>query len=81
MSVGRDDLVRFLRAEITQRTGVSDADLRNDELLSALGLSSLEVVLISGAIEDRFDMEVEPTLMFEYRTIDDIATKLASTAD
>lgn len=81
MSVGRDDLVRFLRAEITQRTGVSDADLRNDELLSALGLSSLEVVLISGAIEDRFDMEVEPTLMFEYRTIDDIATKLASKAD
>ena len=77
MAVERDDLVRFLREEIIQRTGVNDADLRNDELLSALGLSSLEVVLISGAIEDRFDIEVEPTLMFEYRTIEDIAAKIA----
>ncbi|MGI4854528.1 MAG: acyl carrier protein [Janthinobacterium lividum] len=77
MAVERDSLVQFLRGEIIQRTGVSEADLRNDELLSTLGLSSLEIVLISGALEDRFDIEVEPTLLFEYPTIDDIADRIA----
>lgn len=77
MAVEREALVQFLRGEVIQRTGIADTDLSDDTLLSALGLSSLEVVLISGALEDRFDIEVEPTLMFEYRTIDAIADKLS----
>lgn len=77
-SVHREEIVDFLRKEILLRTGIPAAELSDDTMLSALGLSSLDVVLISGAIEDHFNMEVDPTMMFEYHTVNAVADRLVA---
>ena len=74
--VQREAVVDFLRKEILIRTEIAESDLSNDTMLSALGLSSLDVVLISGAVEDHFDLEVDPTTMFEYHTVNAVADRL-----
>lgn len=75
-SIHREELVDFLRKEILTRTGIPAVELSDDTMLSALGLSSLDVVLISGAVEDHFNIEVDPTMMFEYHTVNAVADRL-----
>ena len=74
--IQREEMVDFLRQQILIRTGVPESDLTNGTTLSALGLSSLDAVLISGEVEDHFDLEIDPTTMFEYHTIDAITDRL-----
>ncbi len=80
-AVSRNDFVQFLRDEISIRASLANEDVANDALLSSLGLSSLDVVLISGALEDRFDIEVDPTLMYEHQTIDAVAEYLSKSTN
>ncbi len=72
-SVSRDQIVDFVRQCVLTRVGIAPEGLRNDTVLADIGLESIDVVLISGQIEDEFDMEVAPSMMFEYRTIDAVA--------
>ncbi|TRX75185.1 acyl carrier protein [Pseudomonas mangiferae] len=74
--VERERIVAFLRERILQRTGLPEARLDNDTPLTDLGIKSVDVVLISGEIEDHFDLEVDPVMMFEYRTVDAVADRL-----
>lgn len=69
-------IVSFLRERIIQRTKVPDVELGNDANLSDLGVTSLDAVIISGELEDRYDIEVDPAIMFQYRNINDIASRL-----
>jgi acyl carrier protein len=46
--------------------------------LAELGLDSVSAVNLCGEIEDRWSLEVDPVLVFEYPTIADIAAYLAS---
>ncbi|WP_063049915.1 acyl carrier protein [Nocardia arthritidis] len=41
--------------------------------LAELGLDSVSAVSLCGEIEDRWSLEVDPVLVFEYPTIADIA--------
>ncbi len=45
--------------------------------LAELGLDSVSAVALCGEIEDRWSIEVDPTLVFDYPTIADIAAFLA----
>ncbi|WP_159839859.1 acyl carrier protein [Nocardia sp. CY41] len=45
--------------------------------LAELGLDSVSAVTLCGEIEDRWSLEVDPVLVFEYPTIADIAAYLA----
>ncbi|WPB59000.1 acyl carrier protein [Xylophilus sp. GOD-11R] len=75
-TVSRDQIVDFIRRCVVARLGVAADGLLNDTVLADIGLESIDVVLISGQIEDEFDLEVAPSMMFEYRTIDAVADHL-----
>lgn len=74
--VEREQIVAFLRERILQRIGLDEARLGNDTPLTELGIKSVDVVLISGEIEDHFELEVDPVMMFEYRTVNAVADRL-----
>ncbi len=74
--VEREQIVAFLRERILQRIGLDEARLGNDTPLTELGIKSVDVVLISGEIEDHFALEVDPVMMFEYRTVNAVADRL-----
>ncbi|MFQ6394484.1 acyl carrier protein [Nocardia sp. KC 131] len=46
--------------------------------LAELGLDSVSAVTLCGEIEDRWSLDLEPTLVFDYPTIVDIAAYLAA---
>ncbi|MFE7745048.1 acyl carrier protein [Nocardia sp. NPDC057455] len=46
--------------------------------LAELGMDSVSAVSLCGEIEDRWLLEVDPVLVFEYPTIADIATYIAA---
>jgi acyl carrier protein len=46
--------------------------------LAELGMDSASAVSLCGEIEDRWSLEVDPVLVFEYPTIADIAAYLAA---
>jgi acyl carrier protein len=75
-----NEIVTFLREQVIKRVGVSDADLDNDMPLAELGVTSLDAALITGELEERFDMDIDPTTMFECRTINAVAENVASLA-
>ncbi|MFI6365377.1 acyl carrier protein [Nocardia sp. NPDC050630] len=46
--------------------------------LAELGLDSASAVTLCGEIEDRWSLDIDPTLVFDYPTISDIAAHLAA---
>jgi len=72
----RSEIIEFLRDQVARRTRSTVEGINNDVDLTDLGLKSIDVVLISGEVEDRFGIDVDPIVMFEYRTIHAVADRL-----
>jgi len=62
------DVESFVRARISRRTQVPDEEIVDSTVLVDIGLESVDAVLICGEIEDAFQVEVEPSMMFEFET-------------
>lgn len=70
------DIVAFLNARLLERVdGLGSIDPDTD--LMELGVRSIDAVLISGEIEDHYGVEVDPVLLFEYRTVNRVAQWVA----
>ncbi|WP_165356469.1 acyl carrier protein [Sphingosinicella sp. BN140058] len=75
----RDQLIAFILDRLSRRlSGAATIDLDRD--LIELGLKSVDAVLISGEIEDAFDLEIEPVLLFEARTVNRVADSVLRSA-
>lgn len=70
------DLIVFLTLKIAEVTDLPIDQIGPTENLEDLGLSSMDAVMISGDLEEHFDVEVEPMIMFENKTIKAIAEKI-----
>jgi acyl carrier protein len=62
------DVESFVRERISRRTKVPGHEIQDSTVLVDIGLESVDAVLICGEIEDAFEVEVEPSLMFEFET-------------
>jgi acyl carrier protein len=70
------DVVEFLTKKIAAQIKIEVNNLSPDRDLHELGLSSLDAVMISGEMEDRFEVEIDPIIMFESRSINEVAEKV-----
>lgn len=70
------ELRELLRAEVRE---LMDAPGPVDDSVpfEEYGLSSLDNVTISGRIEDAFGIEIDPSIMFRFKTIDGVCLELA----
>lgn len=75
MSLSRDDLVGFLTEQVAKRIGAEAARDRDGDLFE-LGLDSVEAVELTGELESRYGLEIDPSLAFEERTINRLADSL-----
>lgn len=71
------DITDFLRGHIARRTAVPAEMIEGPTVLVDIGLQSVDAVMICGEVEDHYGIEVEPSLMFEYRTLDEVAGAVA----
>jgi acyl carrier protein len=78
VSPNRDEVVAFLVEQLAERLGgdVAASAVDHDADLIELGIKSIDAVLVSGEIEDRFGAEIEPVLLFECRTVNRVADRV-----
>jgi acyl carrier protein len=75
LSLSHQSLVEFVAGRVAERIGADAArDLDGD--LFELGLDSVDAVELTGEIEERFGLEIDPALPFEQRSINRLAAAL-----
>lgn len=70
----------WLRAWVAEATGLDAAEVSDDRTLDALGLSSRDVVLLSGELEKLTGLQLDATVAYEHPTIAKLADYLLSSA-
>lgn len=71
------ELFEFAAERLSARTGVPAADFSMETNLQAIGVRSIDAILVCGQIEDQFAIEVDPMLMFECSTMQEVVDALA----
>jgi acyl carrier protein len=72
----KKSIIKFISTRIISKTDIKADHIGAEENLNSIGISSLNAVMISGEIEDEFEIEVDPMLMFECETLSEVADKL-----
>ena len=67
------EIANWLTHQIADYLSMKPADVEPDVPLAEYGLDSVFALGICGDIEDRFDIQVEPTLAWDYPTVGLIA--------
>ncbi|WP_395923130.1 polyketide synthase Pks13 [Corynebacterium kutscheri] len=71
-----DELREWLRTWIIQTTGLPEEEIADDKPMQSFGLSSRDVVLLSGELENLLDTQLDATIAYEYPTIASMAKRL-----
>nr|WP_237399912.1 acyl carrier protein [Rhodovulum visakhapatnamense] len=70
------EVVDFLTAGIARFTKQDPAAIRPDSVLVDLGLQSIDAVLLSGEVEDHFQIELDPATIFSHETVGSFASDI-----
>lgn len=65
----RTELENWFLDEIAQHTERPVAEIDPDQPFAALGLDSTVIISLTGEMEDKWGLELDPTLVFEYPSI------------
>lgn len=69
-------IISVVLDKVAQKTKTPRDILHKNTMLANVGVDSLAAVLICGHLEDEFQLEIEPSLMFQYKTAEQVATAL-----
>jgi acyl carrier protein len=79
-----DEITRFVRASVARELKLSPHEIDAGTDFEELGMTSLNAILVSGALEEEFGIEIEPSLLFENRTLASVSAavraRIAGTA-
>lgn len=68
-----EDILAFVLDKVAKRTKTPRDTLTAETLLANVGVDSLAAVLICGHCEDEYDLELEPSVMFQCKTGHEVA--------
>lgn len=74
--ITKEEVVAFVLGKVSLRTNTPVTQLTGDTLLASVGVDSLNAVLICGYLEDQYEIEIEPAIMFQYKTANQVAEAL-----
>lgn len=72
-----EQVLAFAVEQIKVRTKAADMEITADSVLTDLGLQSIEAVLLSGEIEDQFQVEIDPADIFAHDTLGAFVREIA----
>jgi acyl carrier protein len=73
MNANRRPILRWLTARLASYLEVSAAAIDPMRPLAEMGVDSVHAVSLVGDVEERFDIDVDPTMIFDYPTLAHIA--------
>ena len=76
MSNNSQDIVSFILENVATLTKTDRSLLTADTHLGAVGVDSLNAVLLCGKLEDEYQLEIEPITMFQYKTANEVANAI-----
>ena len=68
----------FLKSEIARFTKTVPESIADDAVLIDLGLQSIDAVIMSGNVEDTFNIELDPATVFEHETLASFAAEITA---
>ncbi|MCS4492054.1 polyketide synthase Pks13 [Corynebacterium sp. ES2715-CONJ3] len=71
-----DKLSVWLRDWIMRTTGLPEEEISDTQSMQSFGLSSRDVVILSGELENLLDVPLDATIAYEYPTISALAQRL-----
>ncbi len=74
-----DQIQDWLSGRIAGHLGMAIEDIDVREPLVSFGLSSQDMVILAGELEERLGRQLSPTLAWEYPTIEALARHLVAT--
>lgn len=69
----RREVERWISGRTAEMAVLPLSAVAPDSVFTDLGLSSVQAVELVAAIEDRFGLVLEPTLLFDYPTLEAVA--------
>jgi acyl carrier protein len=78
---GFDDIEDWLTGHIAQLLDITVEDIDVREPLVSFGLSSQDMVILAGELEEWLGCQLSPTLAWEYPTIEALAKHLVETEE
>ncbi len=72
------DIEHWLVTHLAEVLNIPTHEIRVNEPFEGLGLSSIEVVVLSGDLEDWLEVRLSPTVFWEHRSISTLAEYLGS---
>lgn len=74
----RSDIQSWLVNEVSRRAAIPVEQIDATQPFSAFNLDSMQGVNMAGALEDYLGIELEPTLVWDFPTIEKLSRHLAS---
>ena len=71
-----EQLREWLRQWVIKTTGLPAEEITNDKPMQSFGLSSRDVVILSGELENLLDKQLDATIAYQYPTIQALAQQL-----
>lgn len=66
----------WIRGYLAEFLDLPAAEILPDHEFDLYGLDSIDAIIIGGALEERFDVEIDATLFLRSRSIDEIVSDL-----
>lgn len=76
LTVTQEQIAEFVLGKVAMRTKTPIEQLTGDTQLADVGVDSLNAVLICGYLEDEYELELEPMIMFQYKTANQVANAI-----
>ena len=77
LDVTQEKIVDFILSKVALRTNTPVDQLSGDTLLADVGVDSLNAVMICGYLEDEYELEIEPMIMFQHKTANHVANAVS----
>ena len=75
-AITKEQITDFVLGKVSVRTKTPLEQLTGETPLAGVGVDSLNAVLICGYLEDEYQIEIEPMIMFQYKTAHQVANAI-----
>lgn len=77
----KQEIKQILTEEIATELGTTVEQIDDQASFMRLGISSVQALKVVNRLRKRVNMEINPVVIFEFKTIDDIAEYLSEEAE
>ncbi len=77
----KENLLELIKSKISDVVGLDKEDIDEDEKFLKMGISSIQAIKIVNALQEQFNAEINPAIMFEYESLNELVDYLIEEFD